>query len=374
MKKIVILFVAIAANSALAQETEKPLTLKDLEIPTSPGFILLDQAPSSIERPNSPKAFAISAINSFTESNGLPKNYAAEFTPFWFFKHPKMNVLKYAGYKMNKQLPFSSLKLVSLSVAYINKTDTPTSSIINNISVGARTNIIKIRSKNNLKEISEANTNSVNQLKKINDLIVERIGPGNPIDPEGYRKQLLKYMVFFQDSLKEEIEAKRKKISDAILQKPLFALDGAVAYNTFFRNSDFSTQRFGRFGAWATMNLSLNINKKNTSYCNFYVLGRYLSDGTTKNSIGEYQIQNFMDLGGKLEIEIDKFSLAYEYIYRSNKNSNTFRSTGLLKYRISDNLFLTGAFGKNFGNSNNLVSLLGINWGFSTGNETAKIE
>ena len=369
MKKPLILFILFGVNLSFAQELDTTLTLTDMEIPTSPGFILLDQAPSSIERPNNPKAFAVSILNSFTESNGLPKNYAVEFTPFWFFKHKKMSVLKYAGYNEKKQRPFSSLKMVSLSMAYINQADSISTSPINNISVGARTNILKIRSKENLNAIATANSNAVNQLRIIDSIIVDRIGPGDPIDPEGYKEKQLALMIFLQDSLDLN-----NKIAEALEQKPVFAIDYAIAYNTFFTNNDISTQQFGRFGTWLTFNLALKLNEDNTNYLNIYAIGRYLQDGASRDSLGAYTLQTFYDFGGKVEFELSKFSLGFEYIYRSNNSIETYRATGQLKYRISDNLFLTGAFGKNFGDSNNLVSLLGINWGFSTGNEKAIIK
>ncbi|MFN3445237.1 MAG: hypothetical protein ACK44D_05810 [Bacteroidia bacterium] len=347
--------------------------MKDIEIPTAPGFILLDQAPSSIERPNSPKAFAVSALNSFTESNGLPKNYAVEFTPFWFFKHPKMNVLKYAGYNDKTQRPFSSIKMVSLSMAYINQLDSISLSPTNNISIGARTNILKVRSKNNLKAIVNANTVSVNHLKRINELIVDRIGPADPIDPEGYKKKHLELLMHFKDSLKNEISVAHSMLSDALIQKPVFAVDFAIAYNTFFTNNNFSTQQFGRLGTWLTLNYAQKLNNDNSNYLNLYAIGRFLQDGTNKNNIGEFVTQDFYDFGGKIELELDKFSIGYEYIFRSNNKAETYRSSGQLKYRIADNVLLTGAFGKNFGDNNNLISMLGINWGISTGNEKARV-
>jgi len=365
MKNSLLILFILAINFSFAQKDEK-LNLKDFEIPTSPGFILLDQAPSSIERPNSPKAFAISALNSFTESNGLPQNYAVEFTPFWFFKHKNMNVLKYMGYNNKEEHFFSAIKMVSISMAYINQTDSLSETPVNNISIGARTNLIKIRSNNNLNAIALANQTAVKQLKKIDSIIVSRIGPGNPIDPEAYRQRHLQLLNTLQDSLKNNL-------SKALLQKPIFAVDFAIAYNTFFTNNDFSTQQFGRFGTWLTVNWSLKL-KDNSNYLNLYAIGRYLKDGTDKNDIGQYYSQSLYDFGGKLEFELNKFSIGYEYIYRSNDLIKTSRSTGQLKYRISDNLLLTGAYGKNFGDSNNLVSMLGINFGIATGNEKATIE
>lgn len=365
MKNIFTILICFVASNLIAQQVDTTLNLSDFEMPTSPGFILLDQAPSSIERPNSPKAFAISALNSYSESNGIPKNYAVEFTPFWFFKHPKMSVLKYAGYNDKKQRPFSSLKMVSFSVAYINQTDSLSKSPVNNISIGARTNIIKLR--RNLDEIANANYTAASQLKSINDIIVDRIGPDDPTDREGYKRRQNELLIHLQDSLKNSI-------SKALLQKPVFAVDFAIAYNTFFTNNDFSTNQFGRFGTWLTVNYSQILNKDNTNYLNIYGIGRYLEDGTMKNTNGKFVIENFFDFGAKIELEFKSLSFGYEYIYRSNNTIETYRSAGQLKYRLSDKLFLTGAFGKNFGTTNNLVSILGINWGITTGNEKANIQ
>lgn len=346
------------------------LTLKDLEIPISPGFILLDQAPTSIESPNTTKAFSLSVLNSFTEANGFPKNYAVELTPFWFFKYKGMNVLKYSGFNNEKPQPFSAIKMATLSMAYINTTDALTDKPINNIAFGVRTNLLKIYPKGYKEKLIKANLIAYQDLKGLAETL-KREGATDILkrdSPEVYNAILLRVTTNYSE--KDSISP----IEKVIQEKALLSLDGAVAYNMFFMNNDFSTNRFGRFGTWLTLNFAKNLNKENTNYFNLYFVGRYLSDGTSQNSSGEYQIQNLLDFGGKVEVEFNKLSLGYEYIYRTKDKNNTYRSTGQLKYRIADNMYLTGAFGKNFGGNNNLVSLLGINWGLSTGNEKAKIE
>jgi hypothetical protein len=45
-----------------------------------------------------------------------------------------------------------------------------------------------------------------------------------------------------------------------------------------------------------------------------------------------------------------------------------------LNYKIPDQLILTGAFSKNFGTANNLISLLGLNLGLSSGSEKATVK
>ncbi len=346
------------------------LTLSDMEIPVSPGFVLLDQAPSSIERPNTTKAFSLSVLNSFADGSGFPKNYAMELTPFWFFKSRDMNVLKYAGFDKEKARPFSSAKMISLSVAYVNTTDAITDRPLNNVAFGARTTLLKIYPKGHKEKVIKANLIAYHDLKGLAETL-EREGATAVLkdkDEDEYNRIVQRVL---------DVESERDKLSpieEVIKVKPLLAVDGAAAYNMFFVDNDFSTNRFGRFGAWTTLNLAVNLDKDHTNYLNFYTVGRYLADGTAKDDTGGYQTQRFVDFGGKLEFEFNRFSLGYEYIYRANGQQDTYRSTGQLRYRVSRNMYLTGAFGRNFGERNNLVSLLGINWGLDTGNEKAKIE
>ena len=47
------------------------------------------------------------------------------------------------------------------------------------------------------------------------------------------------------------------------------------------------------------------------------------------------------------------------------------RSVGLINYRLSDNLYINGAFGKNFSAPDKLIALFGIKWGL--GSETVNL-
>ncbi|WP_109097707.1 hypothetical protein [Aquimarina sp. AU58] len=353
----------VVSNNEKADHNSLPI--KDLETPSSPAFMLLDKAPSAIERPNSTKAFALSIINSFENTIDLPKNYAVEFTPFWFFKNKNMTALKYLGYKGEKgdykQNYFNGLQMFSISLAFVNTLDSITNQEINNISVGARTNIISIKRK---KDSDSIKTKYIKVLKKI-DSIEKNIPKHDPFkeDLTTYNKRVKKYL----DSITtKELLSQKEKLSDIIKRKDLFALDGAIAYNSIFTENDFSSSRFGRLGIWLTANYSYKKNEN--TYLNIYATGRYLKDGTNKIN-DEYIKQDFYDIGGKLEFEYKKISLSYEYLYRIADNKDTYRSNGVLKYKINDKIFLTGSFGKNFGDNDNLISLLGINWGFLTGEE-----
>ena len=377
MKNLILTIIAIIFSFSIFAQTEDTLSLKDLEIPNSPGFILLDQAPTSIERPTSTKAFALSVINSLDDNFEFPKNYAVEFTPFWFFKHPNMTALKYMGYDIDddKQKIFSGFKTSSISAAFINSRDSLTNQTINNFSIGWRANLISVRNKKDIGDLKKANDKIITYLRDLDTKLAEAnifpISPNGEVNKE------------YDNQVKEFLEEEEKKknddkdvLAEILKRKPVFAIDAAVAFNSFFIDNDFSSNRFGRFGTWVTINYSQTLDKGKKSkdrYLNIYALGRFIKDGTMLTN-DEYVKRDFYDFGGKLEFEFKKLSIAYEYIERITDDENTHRSNGILKYKISDQLYLTGAFGKNFGDNDDLISLLGINWGFSTGQEKTKIK
>ena len=82
-----------------------------------------------------------------------------------------------------------------------------------------------------------------------------------------------------------------------------------------------------------------------------------------------------LDIGAKVELQFDRFCIGYEIIHRKYSKqviSTDNRNVGVISYQISDNLYINGAFGKDFGITNKLISFLGINWGF--GDEKIKLE
>ena len=375
-KTILILLSLLLLTTATVAQTDT-LSLKELEIPNSPAFILLDQTPSVIERPASSKAFVLSILNSFQNNNGIPQNYAVEFTPFWFFKHPEMSSLKYAGYNAEKQrqMIFENIKRASISLAYVNSSDTATLRTINNISAGIRFNLITVRSKKDIETIINTNSDLINFMRTYDDSLEAYMDKYYPNveeeNPTLYHIAVKEFYERYGNNKKE----KEVSIKDILAWKPVFAVDGAIGYNSFFIDNCIKDYHFGRFGAWLTFNYSCHLGKDKNSgkYFNLYAIGRYLSDGTALHN-GKYSIANYYDFGGKAELEFSRLSVAFEYVYRLNNNINTFRANGLVKYKVSDQVYLTCSFGKNFGEINNLIALFGLNWGLSTGYEKATVK
>jgi hypothetical protein len=99
----------LSAGSVFAQDAELP-ELDDLKAPASPAFVILDAAPSKVERPQAVKPLVLSALSAAGE--GFPKNYAVEFSPYWLGT-PRLTFDDYYRNDVVKD----SLRHLSLSVA-----------------------------------------------------------------------------------------------------------------------------------------------------------------------------------------------------------------------------------------------------------------
>ncbi|MEN2401649.1 hypothetical protein GKZ90_0017800 [Flavobacterium sp. MC2016-06] len=170
------------------------------------------------------------------------------------------------------------------------------------------------------------------------------------------------------DTFRKNFASNLSLLQDQI-PKPLFTLDAAVAYSLFYPNDNYSKGQTGKFGVWSTANLNFKLlSNDNKEYLSFYAYGRYLKDNSYLDiNTNTYIKTDYFDIGTKIELEYHKLTFAYEYIHR-DKGSDNYRSVGSIKYKFSDTITLTGGFGKNFEQTDNLVSIIGINWGIESNN------
>lgn len=370
MKMKIIISLSLLSTFFYAN-AQQEIDLNNLEMPSSPAFILLDVNPTSIERPTTTKAFSTSVLNSINQNNGIPENYALEFAPYWFFKHKKINALNYWGIKKsideNRSKGFSQARFGNISFATV-KTSNLIDSIgtiqdLTNMSLGIRTTLIQVRSKNDLQKLIDLNQIHVERLSQINNDITAT--------PE----ELIKKM---QND--EVLSKNADKIKEVLNRKPVFSVDLAAAGAWAFLANDYGSININRMGAWLTLNYSKSLNKKDVidkkNYINIYAIARVMQDNNTLDNNHNIVSSDVFDSGGKIEFELDRLSFSYEYLYRSNisiNSSDSFRSSGLVKYRASEQLLVTGAFGRNFGTTNNLITQIGITWGFNSKNQGVKL-
>jgi hypothetical protein len=345
MKNILIIVFVFTGFIAFGQSPKTDtIKIADLEVPTSPGFSILDAAPNNIEHPTTANALAFNIINALT-TNGL----GVEFTPFWYLKTKNMNVRKYIGLNNdNSQNIMSSIKFVSISLAATTKMDSTSKKTINNYSFGARLTLLKLYKESQIANIQ-------NELNRFTAILKST-----------HKNCLTGDLDSCLNNNKAYIEAKKnieKAYSDF---KPVFSINGATA---IYYNDYNSTTNFGRFGVWLTADYNFDKFKNTDNYFHITLLSRYISDGTNKDKQNNYFTKNYWDTGLKLSLEFNRFSLAYEYISRNTDISN-YRSAGLFKYKIRDALFISGSFGKNF-NDTGTIALFGIHMGISDNNKMA---
>ncbi len=365
MKKI--LFTLIIVVLGIQSYSQSDIKLEDLQMPSSPAFVLLDVAPSSIERPGTIKAFTTSIVNSITENNGIPENYAVDFAPFWFFKHKNLSAFKYWGFKKSngkyRETPFSQARFGNISAASV-RSQIPTDTIkadkyVNNVAIGFRTTLIQIRG-----------VKAIDDLLNLNALYKERVSElsKNPLIPN---HELANIIAADEELLKIVTE-----IQSVLNRKPVFAIDLAASGAWSFHNNDFKTIESNRVGAWLTFSYSKSLHKKdkpiNDNYLNIYATTRFINDNNYLNEEAKITSATMSDIGGKLEFELGRFAISYEYLARFNLSESkqqTYRSSGTISYRASDQFLVTAAFGKNFGSFNNLISQISINWGLTGKNQ-----
>ncbi len=372
MKKYITVLVLFYSVLFTAQTDNQTFTFDavNLEIPNAPAFVLLDAAPTTIQRPNSSRALGISLIQDIA-NDGILDDISVEVTPFWMTRSLKRSALSFYGIDKNlKQYPFSKLKLASISAAYVKSPD----SIIN-ISMGARATVFELKRKSDIIDYYDTYTEIEKLTTKILDFQdeYEETHPEPDCENDGTDSNCTKQWEVYNNGLINFLQEKIKeragkygytsKMQEIINRKPAFALDVAVAYNQRFSEDHFNDNGFGRFGVWGTAAASVFLDQSKFNYLNIYGFVRYLK-GERQTFAMVDNNYNAIDLGIKAELEFKKLVVGYEYINRSG-DLESYRSAGNIKYQAFENIFLTGSFGNNFSGQDDLITLFGVQWGLN---------
>lgn len=309
---IIILFISVFNINLYAQDKADNIKFQSLETPSSPGFILLDQSPSSVEKPTTPQGLGLSLL-------GIQRNGGAlEFAPFWLAIHPGLTA------KAMSQNKFPILYNLSFSIATV-KTDSS-----NYFAGGFRTRLFQT--------FGSSQAERLTSLEK--EIVAELSKDGDSIDLKKVEKLRQEYV--------------------GITEKPIFTVDIATALGGSSVTNTFDKTEMNRWAAW----MSLNWRPKGDD---FYVTGltRYINNKKFENSKPHSEL---LDIGTRLNYDISKFCLSLEYLHRinlSDNNETNYRIALIGGYKLSENIYLTSTFGKNFAGVNNIIAVAGINFGFS---------
>ena len=160
MKKILVLSLALLGLVLISAAQKSTISVKDLSVPASAAFTILDATPSLIQTPGTPKSFILGVAQSFQQNNGaFPQEYSAEFTPFWWINPGSQSIYSVAGIRQKvegdtsvaswSQDYFSGMKFTGLSLGFFNKDMIPDGieSSAKIFSAGFRSNILKVNRK-----------------------------------------------------------------------------------------------------------------------------------------------------------------------------------------------------------------------------------
>ena len=299
--RVLTVFCLLAALQLPAQD----ISISQLSMPSSPGWVLADKAPASIEKPTTPRAFGVSLLN-------LLQGSAVEVTPFWFASKPD---LEYSDWIRKKSL---FIETFNISAATF-KTDTNSL-----LSVGVRTQVIRIFSKEQLTRLKE-------QEDRIIELLVSRDNNGN-LDLPAIAKA--------HDQLEQ------------LQNRGLFSVELAGAYLGNSTTFTFKDLQSSKAGIWGNIRWS-----PAKSQLDFVALARYAW------SVNTLTDTTFLDYGLSVNYETVKFNIAIELVKRHNftLKENLHRLALLANYQINKNLSIVASVGRNFEKENTLFTLFGLN-------------
>ncbi|PTR00910.1 hypothetical protein C8P68_101139 [Mucilaginibacter yixingensis] len=372
MRKILTLLIVLTfSGMALAQSTSQ--TLNKLAVPQSPAFSITDITPGLAQVPGTPKAFALGVAQSVQQSGSLfPNNFSAQFAPVWWIAPNGLNVYDFLGINKNthKDNPWGGIKYTMLSVAFINKDLIPDNATTTQkvYALGLHTNLFRIYRKHS-RDTTRAQY-LVKRLKDWHDAVqtefdndalliaqLSRYQFKHPEDTAAASKMISK----LGESRSTDI---MKQINDAIAEKPLFNWDIAGAVAVY--GVDDETVKTGRTAVWTQLSTYIPLgNISNGNYFTLSAMGRYLADNFEKNDKGVIGLVNNKDIGANAGFEFNRLSISVESLYRfaSQLGGTENRTVGVLNVRVSDNLIVSGSFGKDFAGPNKLISVFGINLG-----------
>jgi hypothetical protein len=351
------LFALLAAAATLPLSAQDPLELENLKTPTSPAFVILGVEPTSVERPTTPRAFALS-LYSATESGGgvIPDNYAAEFAPYWMRRQPQVT---WEDYFEKPGLVQALAQTFTVSVAtrsLVAGGDSTTG-----IGIGLRASPLVGHASARADSLA-AVLDSLQDLRL--DLRDELRGARRAGDAAR--------MATLQEGL-DQNAASAQAVAQALQandERVGLRLELAGALAGYYPGNDFGAGRVGGTGAWGTLAYRLE-----NPGIDLLAMGRFLRNGGAAE-------QNVWDVGGRAVLLYDRFSGSVEWVARSASDATGSgpggqapldsgnRVVGLLEYRATDDLFVSFSFGQDYPREGDdrqpLIAILGGQFNFGS--------
>lgn len=329
----------------LSQQLQGPtitldtFTVPSLRTPDAPGFVLLGVSPAVIQRPHTPRALALGFLSSREPDDILPRNYALEVAPYWFFPNRTLEFEEY--YSPNPVQ--SALQTLALSLATTPMTDAEGTTNGTNLGVGLR--LLPFAGRFSMAPDTAA----------LSLLLDERLNEQDPDRRDSLRLAARDVALRIQEQLKNRT------------QKVGFSLEVAGAAIVGFPNDNVARRGVSRVGAWITPSYRLT-----RPLIDLLGVVRFMHDDT------ELLEGEFLDVGGRVLFENNQLTLSAEFLRQFVLDSpsettaalplqDTFRLNGTLEYKFNETMHLVATLGQNFDptgqDDNTLIVLIGLSFG-----------
>lgn len=378
-KKILFITFSIISFNFFSQNDSSEVKLDLLKAPSSPGFMLLNQQATDIERPTTPTDFAISLRNASTNFSAIPKNYAVEMAPAWLFGSKRIGYEKAFGESSHQNVFQNILQTLNLSLAY-SSIDTAVIKGASQFGIGFKFSLIRGK-------INPEFTNQVKKINTINQIIgidfhaaaLEYLAKDSnyvqinrlfkqilhkPIKTESdsmlinslpvtiekiinYKKD--QFAIEYKSSKEEERKKSLKTLAALDVVRSGLFLDVAVGTVLDFPTPVFEYSEINKYGAWITG----GYDDKNWS---LMALGRVLQNKKTPflndSNFVKISASTSLDFGVRVLYKKNKFNVSLEGISRSYLDSknyvNGWKATFYLSYDLGNNKLVTLNISRDF--------------------------
>ncbi|MCX6142370.1 MAG: hypothetical protein NTZ35_04045 [Ignavibacteriales bacterium] len=340
-------FAQSASNSASPTTSGNNPNTNDLRTPASPAFVLLGIEPSSVERPSTPRALAASLLSASGQNDILPRNYAFEFSPYWFSSHSQLTFDKYYHADMLQSLA----QTLSVSFVTSRQTGGDTTAQGTDVGFGLRAQLVSGGPSDTLASLR----------RRLADLHERRGDLRHKGDTTGARLML------------DSISAVAKQIAEEDHNRTGWIVEFAGAAIQRFPQNRFGEESLRRFGIWLTPSYTSENPK-----IQFLGVVRFLHD---LDNVGN---RDLLDAGFRFVYNSGRLSISSEYVSRSSLDvtvnpgvaepakgnfsiKNTYRLSANVEYKYSDDMYLSMSLGRNYqgvAGQGNLIAQVSVNFGF----------
>lgn len=334
-----LLLMTLAIPAATA---EAPPEFNAVRTPDSPAFTLLGIAPTQIERPTTPKGFAV-ALGGLVRNGG-----AIEVAPYWLWSQATLDEYQTVGGQL--------LRNFSVSLGTSTGEADAASGVAADTTLG-----VGVRTSAGLTRDPGCTTQGLAMSTSISG---EPSFAGIMAQPDSPAKDAL------LKALKQEVvdRAASRCVADGTADGPGVALELAAATSVGFAGSELDAGALGSSAAWAALAYR----------------------GTEVSVVGLARLRRDRVAGGREYVFVPGArgiyahgrvaasveAIAQKQLVRSDAVAElavTYRATIGLDVRVADATWLTLSFGKDFGDdsSGKLFSLANLKWGYGDPKITA---